>query len=68
MYCSLAFLLPLLHLLSICTAASLPMEVVKVKSNVKQLSEQLLVRLKNFQVRFDRYIGGTLLLPKEFPL
>lgn len=48
---TLALLVALLQLLSVCTAAPLPVEVVKMKSKVKWMAEQLVVRLNNdFQV------------------
>ncbi|XP_039989751.1 leptin-like [Xiphias gladius] len=48
---TLALLFSLLQLLSVCTAAPLPVEVVKMKSKVKWMAEQLIVRLdKDFQV------------------
>ncbi|XP_029290190.1 leptin-like [Cottoperca gobio] len=48
---TLALLFSLLHVLSVGTAAPLPVEVVNMKSKVKLLAEQLVVRLnKNFQV------------------
>ncbi|XP_026167583.1 leptin-like [Mastacembelus armatus] len=48
---SLALLFSLLQVLSIATAAPLPVEVVKMKSKVKWMAEQLVVRLdKDFQV------------------
>lgn len=48
---TLALLVSLLQLLSVCTAAPLPVEVVKMKSKVKWMAEQLVVRLdKDFQV------------------
>ncbi|XP_041794496.1 leptin-like [Chelmon rostratus] len=47
---TLALLLSLLHLVSVGTAAPLPGEVVKMKSKVKWMAEQLVVRLdKDFQ-------------------
>ncbi|XP_068579455.1 leptin a [Cebidichthys violaceus] len=48
---TLALLFSLLHVLSVCSAAPLPVEVVKMKSKVKWMAEQLVVRLnKDFQV------------------
>lgn len=54
---TLALLFSLLHLLSVATAAPLPVEVVTMKSKVKWRAEQLLVRLnslhqQDFQVIF----------------
>ncbi|XP_073327330.1 leptin a [Pagrus major] len=47
---TLALLLSLLQLLSVGTAAPVPVEVVKMKSKVKWMAEQLVVRLnKDFQ-------------------
>ena len=49
----MALLLSLLQLLSVGTAAPLSVEVVKMKSKVKWMAEQLLVRLnRDFQVIF----------------
>lgn len=46
-------LFSLLQILSVGTAAPLPVEVVKMKSKVKWMAEQLVVRLdKDFQVNF----------------
>lgn len=46
-------LLSLFHALSVCTAAPLPADVVKMKSKVKWMAEQLVVRLdKDIQVGF----------------
>lgn len=42
---TLALLFSLLHILSVGTAAPLPVEVVKMKSKVKWMAEQLVVRL-----------------------
>uniref|UniRef100_UPI0037E7EE2A leptin-like n=1 Tax=Semicossyphus pulcher TaxID=241346 RepID=UPI0037E7EE2A len=51
MHYTLALLFPLLQLLSVGTAAPLSVEVVKMKSKVKWMAEQLVVRLnKDFQV------------------
>nr|BEJ26138.1 leptin a [Ammodytes japonicus] len=51
MDCTLALLFSLLQLLSVGTAAPLPGKVVKMKSRVKWMAEQLIVRLnKDFQV------------------
>ncbi|KAE8296376.1 Leptin Precursor [Larimichthys crocea] len=48
---SLALLFTLLHLLSVGTAAPLSAEVVKMKSKVKWMAEQLVLKLdRNFQV------------------
>lgn len=48
---TLALLLSLLQLLSVGTAAPVPVEVVKMKSKVKWMAEQLVVKLdKDFQV------------------
>ncbi|XP_044050722.1 leptin-like [Siniperca chuatsi] len=48
---TLAVLFSLLQVLSVGTAAPLPVEVVKMKSKVKWMAEQLVVRLdKDFQV------------------
>ncbi|XP_071357092.1 leptin a [Trachinotus anak] len=59
---TLALLLSLLQVLSLCTAAPLPAEVVKMKSKVKWMAEQLVVRLdKDFQV----YAGHTLSPPAD---
>ncbi len=50
---TLAVLLSLLQIFNVCTAAPLPAEVVKMKSKVKWMAEQLVVRLdKDFQVIF----------------
>lgn len=50
---SLALLFSLLQLISMATAAPLPVEVVKMKSKVKWMAEHLVVRLnRNFQVTF----------------
>lgn len=50
---TLALLFSLLHVLSVCSAAPLPGEVVKMKSKVKWMAEQLVVRLnKDVQVMF----------------
>ncbi len=50
---TLALLLSLLQLLSMSTAAPRPEEVVKMKSKVKWMAEQLVVRLdKDFEVMF----------------
>lgn len=50
---TLAVLLSLLQLFNVGTAAPLPVEVVKMKSKVKWMAEQLVVRLdKDFQVIF----------------
>ncbi|XP_034541893.1 leptin-like isoform X2 [Notolabrus celidotus] len=51
MHYTLALLFSLLQLLTVCTAAPLSVEVVKMKSKVKWMAEQLVVRLnKDFQV------------------
>lgn len=51
MHYTLALLVSLLQLLSMCKAAPLPVEVVKMKSKVKWMAEQLVVRLdEDFQV------------------
>ncbi|XP_070763836.1 leptin a [Enoplosus armatus] len=48
---TLAILFSLLQVLSVGTAAPVPVEVVKMKSKVKWMAEQLVVRLdKDFQV------------------
>lgn len=48
---TLALLLSLLQLLSVGTAAPLPVEVVKMKSKVKWMAEQLVVKVdKDFPV------------------
>ncbi|XP_019934404.1 leptin-like [Paralichthys olivaceus] len=50
---TLALLFSLLQVLSVCTAAPLPAEVVMMKSKVKWMAEQLVVRLDkdfNFSV------------------
>ncbi|XP_078112184.1 leptin a [Sander vitreus] len=48
---TLALLFSLLHILSVGTAAPLPVEVVKMRSKVKWMAEQLVVRVnKDFQV------------------
>lgn len=48
---SLALLFTLLHLLSVGTAAPLSVEVVKMKSKVKWMAEQLVLKLdRDFQV------------------
>lgn len=50
---TLAVLLSLLQLFYVGTAAPLPVEVVKMKSKVKWMAEQLVVRLdKDFKVIF----------------
>ncbi|KAM6926666.1 leptin-like [Lycodopsis pacificus] len=47
---TLALLFSLLHVLSVCSAAPLPVDVVTMKSKVKWMAEQLVVRLnKDFQ-------------------
>uniref|UniRef100_A0A3P8T1T2 Leptin n=1 Tax=Amphiprion percula TaxID=161767 RepID=A0A3P8T1T2_AMPPE len=47
---TLVFLLSLLQVLSLCTAAPVPAEVVKMKSKVKWMAEQLVVKLnRDFQ-------------------
>lgn len=52
-YSTLAILFSLLQMFSVGTAAPLPVEVVKMKSKVKWMAEQLVVRLdKDFQVIF----------------
>ncbi|XP_059191726.1 leptin-like [Centropristis striata] len=48
---TLALLFSLLHIFSVGTAAPLPVEVVKMKSKVKWMAEQLVARLnKDFEV------------------
>ncbi|XP_034735108.1 leptin-like [Etheostoma cragini] len=48
---TLALVFSLLHVLSVGTAAPLPVEVVKMRSKVKWMADQLVVRLnKDFQV------------------
>ncbi|XP_054475793.1 leptin-like isoform X2 [Anoplopoma fimbria] len=48
---TLALLFSLLHILSLCSAAPLSVDVVKMKSKVKLGAEQLVVKLsKDFQV------------------
>ncbi|XP_034391456.1 leptin-like [Cyclopterus lumpus] len=55
---TLALLFSLMHILSVCSAAPLPMEVVKMKSKVKWMAEQLVVRLnKDFQVPAGLTLG-----------
>ncbi|XP_068459765.1 leptin-like [Clinocottus analis] len=55
---TLAFLLSLLHILNVCSAAPLPAEVVKMKSKVKWMAELLVVRLnKDFQVPAGLTLG-----------
>lgn len=68
---TLALLLSLLQLLSAGTAAPapatapVPAEVVKMKSKVKWIAEQLLVRLnRDFQVTFLVYAGNLKCLQK----
>ncbi|XP_037623710.1 leptin-like [Sebastes umbrosus] len=61
---TLALLFSLLHLLSVATAAPLPVEVVTMKSKVKWRAEQLLVRLnslhqQDFQVPADLTLSPT---------
>uniref|UniRef100_A0A3Q3WG24 Leptin n=1 Tax=Mola mola TaxID=94237 RepID=A0A3Q3WG24_MOLML len=59
---SLALLFSLLQLLSVVTAHPVPAEVVKMKSKVKWMAEQLVVRLNNdFQVP----VGLTLSPPAD---
>lgn len=62
---TLALLLSLLQLLSAVTAAPVPVEVVKMKSKVKWMAEQLLVRLnRDFQVTFLLHAGNLKCLQK----
>lgn len=57
---TLALLFSLLQLLSVGTAAPVPVEVVKMKSKVKWMAEQLVVRLdKDFQVMCNSLCGDT---------
>ncbi|XP_051236741.1 leptin isoform X2 [Dicentrarchus labrax] len=59
---TLAILFSMLQLLIVSTAAPLPVEVVKMKSKVKWMAEQLVVRLnRDFQVP----IGLTLSPPAD---
>lgn len=51
---TLAVLFSILQVLSVGSAAPLPVEVVKMKSKVKWMAEQLVVKLdKDFQVIFS---------------
>nr|XP_020468689.1 leptin-like isoform X1 [Monopterus albus] len=59
---TLALLFSLLHVINVGTAAPLPVEVVKMKSKVKWMAEQLVVRLdKDFQAP----VGLTLSPPAD---
>ncbi|XP_045893492.1 leptin-like [Micropterus dolomieu] len=59
---TLAVLFSILQVLSVGSAAPLPVEVVKMKSKVKWMAEQLVVRLdKDFQVP----VGLTLSPPSD---
>lgn len=46
---TLVLMFSLLQVLSVCTAAPLPVEVVKMKSKVKWMAEQLIIRMEDFQ-------------------